>query len=198
MLGSRGFMRWLILSAVVKLALLSTAAAQSTPDACRSQVPNALREALRQRFPKHNLPQVSDSLTEDVQFDRSNGGNGCILVTRADFDGDGREDFAIGLTPQTGRVPMVVVALSRDRSWAISSSRGWVDDIIRLYVSSAPPGLLKRTEALDGPVEPDERTSLQCDHCCRRWSHRIDRNRELLYRGAMALRLDCGLVCWAT
>ena len=156
-------MKWLILSAVVKFALLSTAEAQPAPDACRSQIPDTLRQALQQRFPKHDLPQVSDSLAEDVQFDRSKGGNGCILLKRADFDGDGREDFAIGLAPQANRVPLVVVALSRDRSWAISTIRSWVDNISRLYVSSAAPGLLKRTEALDGPVEPDERTSLRCD-----------------------------------
>jgi hypothetical protein len=157
-------MKWLILTAAGGLAVLSAAEAQPRLDACRNQIPVTLRQALQQKFPRHDLPQVSDTLAEDVRFDRSRGGDGCILVERADFDGDGREDLAIGLAAQARRAPLVVVALARGRSWALSTIRSWVDDISRLYVSSSPAGLLKRTEALDGPVERDERTSLQCDH----------------------------------
>ena len=155
-------MRWLILSAVLSVAVPSIARAQSA-DACQSQVPLSLSRVLKQRFPQYHVPSVSDSLAEDVQFNRTRGGNGCLLVNRADFDGDGREDVTVGLKPNAGRAPLVVVALVRDRGWSISTIRSWVDDIDRLYISSAPPGLHKRTESLDGPLQPNERQSLRCD-----------------------------------
>jgi hypothetical protein len=33
-----------------------------------------------------------------------------------------------------------------------------------LYVGSAPPGIHRRTAALDTPLSPNERKSLRCDH----------------------------------
>jgi hypothetical protein len=137
---------------------------QPKTDACRSQIPEALSQAFRRRFPERRLPSVSDSSSEDVQSDRTGGGNGCLLVQRDDFDGDGREDIAVGLAPLAGRAPVVAVALKRDRGWAISTIRAWVDDIDRLYVASAPPGIHRGTAALDTPLRPNERKSLRCDH----------------------------------
>jgi hypothetical protein len=39
-----------------------------------------------------------------------------------------------------------------------------IDDIGRLYVGSAPPGIHTRTATLDTPLRPNERKSLRCDH----------------------------------
>jgi hypothetical protein len=90
-------MHWLMLSALLELTLPSKVSSQPTSDACRSQIPEVLGQALQRRFPERRLPSVSDSGGEDVQFDRTRGGNGCLLVKRADFDGDGREDITVGL-----------------------------------------------------------------------------------------------------
>ena len=157
-------MYWLMSSALLALTLVSRVPAQPTSDACRSQIPEGLGQALQRHFPERRLPSVSDSSSEDVQSDRTGGGDGCLLVQRDDFDGDGRKDIAAGLPPRAGRAPVVAVALKRDRGWAISTIRAWVDDISRLYVASAPPGIHRRTVALDRPLSPNERKSLRCDH----------------------------------
>jgi hypothetical protein len=157
-------MRWLVLTAALGLTLPSRAPAQPTGDACRNQIPRALGLALQRQFPKRHLPSVSDSSREDVQSNQTRGGNGCLLVARADFDGDGREDIAIGLPPRAGRAPLVAVALKRDPGWTVSTIRSWVNDIGRLYVDSAPPGIHHRVTSLDVPLKQNERESLRCDH----------------------------------
>lgn len=155
-------MQWLILIATFGLPF--NAPSQRTNDACRAQIPQALDQALHRRFPERRLPLVSDSDPEDIQMNRTRGGTGCLLVSRDDFDGDGREDIAIGLPPNTGRAPLVAVAVKRDAGWAISTLRDFVGDIGRLYVESAPPGKYTRTEALESRLAPDERESLRCNH----------------------------------
>ena len=157
-------MQWLILIAMFRLPLPSNAPTQRTSDACRSQIPQALGEALHRRFPERHLPLVSDSDPEDIQSNRARGGTGCLLVSRDDFDGDGREDIAIGLPPNAGRAPLVAVALKREAGWAISTLRDFVGDIGRLYVESAPPGRHTRAGDLDNPLKPSERESLRCNH----------------------------------
>jgi len=153
------------LTAIVLAIAFSVAAdGQAVADACRATIPSSVGRALSQRFPAYRLPFVTDSLDEDTAFDRNNGGNGCLLVARADFDGDNQKDFAVGLTPKSGNVPLVAVALSRKNEWLFSTVKSWVDVPMRLYVTSAPPGVHTRTEALDGPLEPTERQSLRCSH----------------------------------
>lgn len=119
---------------------------------------------MTQRFPDYRLPLLTDSLDEDIDFRRKSGGNGCLLVASADFDGDGRKDFAVGLTPKSGNVPLVAVALAEKNAWLVSTVKTWVDGPMRLYVATAPPRVYKRTPALDGPLEPNERQSLRCSH----------------------------------
>jgi hypothetical protein len=107
---------------------------------------------------------VADNLSEDVRFSLERGGNGCLLVASGDFDGDGRQDVAVGLPPNTSNVPVVAVAFARTSTWAITTVKSWVDGPKRLYVSAVPPGVHKRTESLDGPLEPSERQELRCRH----------------------------------
>jgi hypothetical protein len=133
-------MHWWISSALLALTLLSSnrleSPAQPTSDACRSQIPGGLGQILQRHFPERRLPSVSDSSSEDVQSDRAGGGNGCLLVQRDDFDGDGREDTAVGLPPRAGRAPVVAVALKRDRGWAISTiERGSMTSAVCMWAA---------------------------------------------------------------
>jgi hypothetical protein len=153
-------MYWLILLTALKLALPN--GAQSSTDACRAQIPQNLGRALLERFPSYRLPLVSDSLAEDVESDRTGGGNGCLLVSRADFNGDGHDDVAVALAPKAGRRPLVAVAFSRTDGWQLSTIRGWTDDISRQYVASAEPGGHRTSRALDASFHHNERRSLRC------------------------------------
>ncbi len=151
-------MHWLILLTALKLALQN--GGQSSTDVCRAQIPQTLGRALLQRFPSYRLPLVSDSLAEDIQFNRTQGGPGCILVSRADFNGDGHDDIAVALAPRAGRRPLVAVAFAQVDGWQLSTIRGWTDDMSRQYVDSASPGV--HTKAVEGPLRHNERRSLRC------------------------------------
>lgn len=156
-------MRLLNAMIVLCLAHAVLAGAQVVPDACRAGIPVPVGRALTQRFRDHQLPLFTDSLPEDIEFNRTKGGNGCGLVASGDFDGDGQKDFAVGLTPKRGGAPLVVVALSRKGSWLMFDLGSWTGPK-RLYVDTVPPGVYARTPALEGPVRFSERESLRCSH----------------------------------
>lgn len=140
-----------VLVTIIVLGLIPCVASngQRRLDACEAKISLTLGRALLDRFPGYRLPRVTDNLSDDVQFDLTNGGDGCISVASADLDGDGTKDFAIGLTPNQGVVPIVVVALSRNDTWVFSTLKSWVDRRTRLYVAAVPPGIYKRTESID-------------------------------------------------
>ena len=155
-------MRVLVTIIVLGLMHCVTSNAQTRLDACEAKISSTLGRALLERFPGYRLPRVTDNLRDDVRFDLANGGDGCISVASADFDGDGTKDFAIGLTPKQGVVPIVVVALSRNDTWVFSTLKSWVDQRIRLYVAAVSPGIYKRPESTDTPLERDDRNSTRC------------------------------------
>jgi hypothetical protein len=157
-------MSQLILTIVLGIPHSVLADAQGVSDACREEIPQSVGRALTQQFSAYRLPFLTDSLEEDVDFARKNRGKECLLVASADFDGDGHKDFVVGMTPTRGDVPIVAVALSRKNAWLVSSVDSWVDGPMRLYVSTVPAGVHRRSEALDGPLESDERQSLRCRH----------------------------------
>lgn len=128
-------------------------------------MPNDLAALLADRFPQFRLPLISDSLPEDIDYQRAHGGNGCLLVAKADLDGDRVDDFAVGLAPVAGEgAALVVFALRRGDEWFVSPVHDGVPHINRLYLGSVPPKRWKRTEILDGPVHGNERKSLRCAH----------------------------------
>jgi hypothetical protein len=156
--------RLLAVTVVFGLAHSVSVEAQGVVDACTANIPPAVARAVTHRFSDYRLPLVSDNLGEDVDFNRRHGGNGCLAVASADLNGDGKRDFAIGLRSVRGGVPLVAVALSRKDVWVVSTVKSWVDTPMRLYVRTVPPGVFRRTDALDGPLEPNERQSLRCSH----------------------------------
>jgi hypothetical protein len=157
-------MRLLVVAILLGLAQSVSAWAEDVPDACRAKIPPSVARTLTQRFPAYRLPVVTDNMNEDVRFSLAHGGDGCLLVASGDFDGDGHQDFAVGLPPNKGNVPIVAVAFARVTTWAITTVKSWVDGPMRLYVSAVPPGVHKRTGSLDVPLKPSERQVLRCRH----------------------------------
>jgi hypothetical protein len=103
-------------------------------------------------------------LPEDIEWDLKEGGKGCLGVAIADFDGDGTKDLLLGLTALKGSGARIVVALTRGKNWKLETLDEWSKDRNRLYVAADKPGVYRRTEALDGPLEEGEVSLLKCLH----------------------------------
>jgi hypothetical protein len=115
---------------------------------------------------------MADNLSEDIDYNRKNGGNGCLGVAEGDYDGDGRIDRALLLTSREefpdrgGRRILLVVAFGHENRWELSVLRD-IDDANRnrLYVHTAPRGDFTRTESLpDPPNEPGEVEGFTIEH----------------------------------
>jgi hypothetical protein len=152
--------------ATILLLVAVGASAQGThTDACQAQIPSDLAAAVAASFPGYRTPFETDNLPEDVEYSRTHGGNGCLGVAVADFNGDRRKDFLLGLTALKGESGLGVVALATKSGWRFQEIRTWAEDArIRQYVEAVKPGKYDRTEALEGPLDIGERDSLQCSH----------------------------------
>ena len=151
--------------ALLLLLLCFPAAASAAVDRCNGLISAAATEAISRAFPSYRLPQSTDNLEEDIEYNLSQGGTGCLGVARADFDGDGRQDFLVGLPSVEGDGAAVVVALNHERAWVVERLDEWPSGRARLFVEAGAPGLYERTEALGGPPsEVGEVVSLKCKH----------------------------------
>ena len=133
-------------------------------DPCEVQIPSSLKVAVGKAFPNFRAPLSTDNLAEDIEWDLKEGRKGCLGVAIADFDGDGTKDFLLGLTALRGSGALVVVALARGKNWKLETLSEWPEGRDRLYVAVDKPGVYRRTEALDGPLEPGEIDPLRCLH----------------------------------
>lgn len=114
-------------------------------------------------FAGYRSPMATDNLAEDVEYDRENGGTGCLGVAVADFDGDHAKDYLLGLASLRGTSALSVVALSRGDTWYFQTIRSWVENNrSRLYVMAVKPGRHDRTASLSGPIDKGEKESMQC------------------------------------
>lgn len=84
------------------LVLLIAPLALAAEDACAPLIPPALQDQLQKRFSSYRLPRQTDNIAEDIQYAREHSGSACLGVAIGDFDGDGRADYAIGLTAKSG------------------------------------------------------------------------------------------------
>jgi len=150
--------------AITAAALTLFAGPALGADSCQVQIPASLKVALAKAFPKFRAPIATDNLAEDIEWDLKEGRNGCLGVAIADFDGDGARDLLLGLTALKGPGALIVVALARGKSWKLETLDEWSRDRNRLYVAADKPGVYRRTEALDGPLEPGEIDPLRCLH----------------------------------
>jgi hypothetical protein len=133
-------------------------------DACKPLIPGSLQAKLMGRYTEYRLPRETDNLKEDIQYARDHSHSGCLGVASDDFDGDGRQDYLIGLTAKNGDGTLVLVALARGTGWEIHKLDVWKEGRSRLYVSTAPAGTYNGVGDFDEPLEKGEVEKLECAH----------------------------------
>ena len=140
--------------------ILAYACSDSGPvraDVCESRIPENLKTAVGEKFKGHRLPRVLDNLQEDIDYNKQHGGDGCLGVAEADFNGDGQHDYGLLLRPAKTDEVLLVAALRSAAGWNLEILRTWASDRNRLYVSVAAAGKYRRSESFDQPPsEPGE------------------------------------------
>ena len=152
-------MKWILAS-----VFLLFAASVAAVDSCRRAMPPSLVTAIEKAYPAFRMPREMDNQARDVEYDRQSGGSGCLGVASADFDGDGVNDWLLGLSATQGDAALVVLALAHGKHWQLHVLSKWTHGRDRLYVEAGGPGIYRRSEALDGPVSGDEVMMLDCAH----------------------------------
>jgi hypothetical protein len=125
---------------------------------CSNKIPQYLMNILNIKFPKFHVPDLKNLDQKSVNFDVSDGGDGCFAVTVGKFGGNGHhKDYAILLISEIGGVPKLIVALSRSNTWIIYQLQAFCDTITFCYVKTRQSGVYNRTQSLDfGPVGNNE------------------------------------------
>ena len=150
-----------IIAAAVLLLFVSPALA----DACDEQIPASLKEVISRAGPGFRTPEVPDNLGSDVEADLRLGGNGCLGVAVADFNGDGTDDVLMRLPAVVGQSAMIVVALAQPRAtWWIEGLNAREDGRSQLYVKAGRPGIYRRAGSLEGTFKEHEVDSFDCPH----------------------------------
>ena len=153
------------IGAIVILCLFSIDAnAQLRGDACQAQIPRTLANALARTFPGYRTPLEYDNPPEDIEKMQPKSGTGCLGVATADFTGEGKKDYLIGLTAVKGSGGLTVVAFPRRggtwRFYKISSE----DARYRYYVDVVEPGRYARPKGVTAPLGPGEKQSIDCSN----------------------------------
>lgn len=132
---------------------------------CSEKVPSDLLLLLEKKYPDFRVPRLSDLDRQSIDFDLTDGGDGCFAVTKGKFEDGVKQDVAILLTPVLGKSPYLVVAMPRGRAWRVDRLPAFCDDVKRCYVKTEKPGTYTQSEALDTPpVRKNERDVLSSDH----------------------------------
>lgn len=159
----------MFLRAAVVAVLLPVCSGAAAQDACRAQLPDALVGELESHHTGFRVPLVSDNLPEDIAVARAAGGNGCLGVASADFDGDGGQDYAVALSGRDGKAGRIVVALHSSRAWRLHQLVDWATGRQRLYVETVDAGVHYRFSGFDAPLSASdrargERSTMTCKH----------------------------------
>jgi len=149
------------------LTLLSASAFSDdacSDDTCRSLMPPSLVIAAAKAFKGFRPPLATDNSADDIEWFVKQGGSGCFGAASADFNGDGRKDFILGLTSDSGNSGMVAAAFATVSGWELEKLADESNESrLRLFVGVGEPGTYELTEALDGPG-PDDTSPLKCPH----------------------------------
>jgi hypothetical protein len=130
---------------------------------CQAQIPRSLSRAVAAAFPGYRTPLEYDNAPEDMKYNQSQGGTGCLGVAIADFTGDGKKDYLIGLTSVKGVSGLAVIALPRKGGWNFRKITTWAEDArYRQYVQAVKPGRHERAKGLSAPLAPGEKQSMDC------------------------------------
>ncbi|HUD25399.1 MAG TPA: hypothetical protein VMQ45_06925 [Burkholderiaceae bacterium] len=151
--------------AIAGLLVLCWACADAQPrgDACQAQIPRSLERALAAAFPGYRTPLEFDNVLEDIQRNRSRGGTGCLGVAMADFTGEGKKDYVIGLTARKGSSGLAVIALPKKGGWNFKKITSWTEDArYQQYVDVVEPGQHDRTTEVTAALGPGEKRSMDC------------------------------------
>jgi hypothetical protein len=136
------------------IVLLELGVPHATPvDSCVELVPDALRQVLMRRFPDARLPLTTDSREESRRYAVSKG-NACLLIAKADFDGDGRPDLVLLLPAKRAKDFRLVVALNEKSGFTVTDLGSWAEPVTDLFVDAAPSGTYTHTEAYPFQPEP--------------------------------------------
>ncbi len=143
------------------LFIFSSVSFGAQPKQCIEKIKPDLIKLLGQRFPDFHVPKLTELDQQSVNFDMQDGGDGCYAVAEGDFDGGQRKDVALLLASSKKSAPRLIVALQRDKSWAIYQLPTFCDTVKFCYVKPVKPGVYVRSAALDTlPDRPDERAKL--------------------------------------
>ena len=152
-------MRQILLALVLATSCGGSGVRLGAADQCESKVPADLRRAIAEKFNGYRLPRVSDNLEEDIDYNRRTGGDGCLGVASADFNGDSQRDYGLLLRLPEGDRVLLVAALHGSEGWSLEELRLWKSERNRLYVATASPGEYRRSESFDYP--PSEEGELE-------------------------------------
>ena len=91
------------------LLLFILATASAPVDACEIAIPAVVHRILHHQYPNFRIARTTDYDSETLKIERPyHGGSDCIAVAAADYDGNGRQDFAFLITNPRGRTYLLV------------------------------------------------------------------------------------------
>jgi hypothetical protein len=144
-----------MVASFLALALL-VAQEPSAPavDACAKLIPKAVQQVVAEHVGTYDLPRESDNLPDDIRFDRSRGGTGCLGVAVGRFLGKPTNDYALLVTAHPDEYVLLLLVTKSGGAWRIEllhdmgkSTRN------RLFVATLPPGHYKEYDCCE-PGEP--------------------------------------------
>ena len=158
------YMRWGAVGAGL-LFIAGSDFAQNHSDSCEAQMPRSLVNTLERTFPGFRVPLEYDNAPEDIAYNKSHGGTGCLGVGTADFTGEGKKDYVIGMTAVNGGGGLAVIALPKKGGWQLRSIQSWREhQRASGYVAVVPPGKYDKTKSGAAQSGRDARESLTCSN----------------------------------
>lgn len=159
------------------LLCLNVRGAVMASDACDKVVPSSLRALLARRFPEYRVSREVDTHGPCVEDRKRSNENMCLLATRGDFDGDGRQDFAVLMPSRTASAPpTLIVALRRRRTWKIEQLKVGTDRAVHHFViSTLHSGMYRETPAVRRADETQRVVRSRCNgvamSACDTWTN---------------------------